>query len=115
MIKLFTIQGNWTVDQFRLALSHISRAQLTAFLDKRGPKQGIHTQAFELGWEFFKKYELLGTPNPPALQHALENRGILQERNPNRGRKRTSIGGEEQPVKHTRVAHSGDKSVVTST
>lgn len=111
MIKVFTLQGDWTVDQFRLALGHISRSQLTSFLDKRGPKNGIHTQAFELGWEFFKKRELLGIPNAPPLQHALENRAALQERDPNRGQKRSSIGGEGQPAKHTKVALSGDKSV----
>ncbi|KAI0172695.1 hypothetical protein GGR52DRAFT_418157 [Hypoxylon sp. FL1284] len=108
MIKIFTLQGSWTVDRFRLALGHIHRAQLTAFLDKRSPTQGVHTQPFELSWEFFKKRELLGIPNAPALQQALENKAPLQERDVNRGQKRASTG-DGKTVKQMRVSQPGDK------
>ncbi|KAI1379244.1 hypothetical protein F4677DRAFT_362519 [Hypoxylon crocopeplum] len=112
MIKLLTLHGSWTVDQFRLALGHISRSQLTNFLRKRGPMEGIHTLSFQLGWEFFKKREVLGIPNSGALQNALEHQGALQERDPNRGQKRptTGTGKDDEPVKHTRTTRSGDKS-----
>ncbi|KAI6080449.1 hypothetical protein F4821DRAFT_251508 [Hypoxylon rubiginosum] len=111
MIKVFTLQGDWTVDQFRLAFGHISRSQLTTFMEKRGPREGIHTLAFELGWEFFKKRELLGVPNAPPLEHALENRRALQETDPNRGQKRSSIGGGDYPAKHAKVVGAGDTNV----
>ncbi|KAI1759880.1 hypothetical protein GGR53DRAFT_511948 [Hypoxylon sp. FL1150] len=115
MIKVFTLQGDWTVDQIRLALGHISRAQFTAFLEKRGPREGIYTLTFELGWEFFKKRDLLGVPNAPPLEHALENRHALQEGDLNRGQKRSSIGGDEHPVKHVKVVGTGDEQLDTET
>lgn len=40
----------------------ITQQTLTAFLKKKGPENGDHSQAYELAWEFFKRRELLGYP-----------------------------------------------------
>ncbi|KAI3391040.1 hypothetical protein diail_8091 [Diaporthe ilicicola] len=49
------------LDDFQKALG-ITRQNLTAFLRKKGPKNGDKSQAYELAWEFFKRRELLGYP-----------------------------------------------------
>ncbi|KAI2464805.1 hypothetical protein F4781DRAFT_54054 [Annulohypoxylon bovei var. microspora] len=104
MIKILTCDGGeWTVDQFRLALGHITRPQMTSFLEKRGPRKGVYSLSYQLGWNFFKLREILGCPlitiTPPASPH----RDVLQERDPNRGQKRLSTEPEGEPVKFTRT------------
>ncbi|KAI0010917.1 hypothetical protein F4779DRAFT_575966 [Xylariaceae sp. FL0662B] len=102
MIKLFTRGGEWTVDQFRLALGGVSRVQLTDFLDKRGPTEGMNTAVFQLGWEFFKKRELLGLPLTKQV-----NDDALKERDPNRGQKKRASAGSQHDstdAKRTRTS-----------
>lgn len=45
-----------------LTILPITRQSLTAFLKKKGPENGDHSQVYELAWEFFKRRELLGYP-----------------------------------------------------
>ncbi|KAI1098126.1 hypothetical protein F4804DRAFT_350767 [Jackrogersella minutella] len=104
MIKILTCHGGeWTVDQFRRTLGHISRPKLTSFLEKWGPRGGVHCLSFLLGWEFFKLREILGCPlvktNPPGSPY----RDFMQERDPNRGQKRSSIGRDGESVKYSRT------------
>lgn len=71
MIKDFTREGEWTPDQFRKALGAIERAELTAFLKKRGPSAGSRCYVYELAWEFFKRREKLGLPLKPVKDNTL--------------------------------------------
>ncbi|KAI1211975.1 uncharacterized protein F4807DRAFT_383591 [Annulohypoxylon truncatum] len=106
MIKILTCnRGEWTLDQFRLALGHITRPQLTSFLEKRGPKKGVYSLSYQLGWNFFKLREMLGCPlvriAPPGSPHG--NGNVLQERDPNCGQKRLSTGEEGEQSKFQRT------------
>lgn len=100
MIKQFTSGGEWTIDQFRLAMYDVYRKQLTAFLEKSGPKGGNSTIAYQLAWDFFNRREQLGLP----LTAQADSGEALQERDVNRGRKRRSDGGEPgRSTKHVKA------------
>ncbi|XDG07772.1 hypothetical protein ABKA04_007387 [Annulohypoxylon sp. FPYF3050] len=102
MIKILTSDGGeWSLDQFRRALGRITRPQLTAFLEKRGPRKGVNSMSYQLGWCFFKLREklLLVSITPPRSPRE----STLQERDPNRGQKRLITGEEEEPAKFKRT------------
>ncbi|KAI0859989.1 hypothetical protein F4860DRAFT_480596 [Xylaria cubensis] len=111
MIKIFVTEGDWTLDQFRLALGGISRPAMTGFLEKTGPQAGSGSMSYELSWEFFKKRELLGLslrgagPTEPAA------RRVLGERDANATRpKRASTGSaKERPDKRVKVIVSPER------
>lgn len=52
----------FNIDNFHSALG-ITRQTLTSFLKKKGPENGVKSQAYELAWEFFKRRELIGYPS----------------------------------------------------
>ncbi|KAI0544480.1 hypothetical protein F4679DRAFT_589471 [Xylaria curta] len=79
MIKILVTEGDWTLDQFRLALGGISRPAMTMFLEKTGPAAGSGSMSYELGWEFFKKRELLGLSLHGAGPTELAARQVLSE------------------------------------
>ncbi|KAI8960324.1 hypothetical protein F5Y11DRAFT_330256 [Daldinia sp. FL1419] len=89
-IARFVDGKDWTADQFRHALGGVSRADLTTFLVKDGPKEGKRSSTFQLAWEFFKRREILGLPLPGDW----EGEAALQERNMNRASKRQSTDGQ---------------------
>ncbi|KAK3384614.1 hypothetical protein B0T24DRAFT_93371 [Lasiosphaeria ovina] len=62
MIKRFVLGGEWTLDQFRIALGPAgpTRQHLRNFLGHKGATQ--HSKTFNLSWEFFHRRELLGLP-----------------------------------------------------
>ncbi|KAK0643999.1 hypothetical protein B0T16DRAFT_416978 [Cercophora newfieldiana] len=66
MIKIFIQHGHWTLEKFRESLGHpalrVERPQLTDFLEKRGPKDGLKSNAYFLAWEFFHRREKVGLP-----------------------------------------------------
>lgn len=84
MVKRFVFNSEWTLDEFRRALGGVTRPQLTKFLEKRGPKEGVRTACYQLAWKFFKKRDSLG----------LSNGAVLQESDANRGNKRPNDGDE---------------------
>ncbi|KAI1089362.1 hypothetical protein F5B19DRAFT_380013 [Rostrohypoxylon terebratum] len=104
MIKILISDGEWSLDQFRRALGRITRPQLTSFLEKRGPRKGINSFSYQLGWCFFKLRErLLARPlvsnTPPRSPHI----NALQERDSNRGQKRSNTEEENEPKKFKRT------------
>lgn len=101
MIKRFTRGGEWTVDQFRLALGGIARPQLSTFLEKRGPSEGSTSRVFELSWEFFKKRELLGLPVPLVETNSASVNA--QKDAADRGTKRHIDGDGDDPNKRPKV------------
>ncbi|KAI1342491.1 hypothetical protein F5Y15DRAFT_429818 [Xylariaceae sp. FL0016] len=72
MIKIFVRKGDWSMDEFILALGGPRRPELKKFLEKRGLLEGRHSSAFQRSWELFKRRELLGyqltDPPPPPPQ-----------------------------------------------
>jgi hypothetical protein len=56
-IKIF-LQTEWTVQEFAKSLE-IAPGQITNFLEKKGPRGGTQSLAFQLAWEFFKRRELV--------------------------------------------------------
>lgn len=52
----------FNIDNFHSALG-ITRQSLASFLKKKGPENGVKSQAYELAWEFFKRRELIGYPS----------------------------------------------------
>ncbi|KAI1502016.1 hypothetical protein F5X99DRAFT_380330 [Biscogniauxia marginata] len=117
MIKRFTRGSEWFIEDFRFALKGVSRPQLTAFLNKRGPAEGKESFVFQLAWELFKKRELLGLPleREDADGDSVEYAGVLQERDGNRGKKRPSHDkrGEKVGGKRARTTNSAKKSKKT--
>ncbi|KAI1075842.1 hypothetical protein F5B20DRAFT_558123 [Whalleya microplaca] len=113
MIKILIRRGHWTAEQFTQAMAPVSRPQINAFLQKRGPRDGRTSFAFQAIWEFFKRREQLGLkltaripqPKLPKLPRLTrEVRALqLQEVDPNRGRKRPARGGQEKPAKNRKV------------
>ncbi|KAH6647137.1 hypothetical protein BKA67DRAFT_663481 [Truncatella angustata] len=85
MIKRFTSEGGWSVDDFRQALE-VNRPRLTAFLRKRGPRDGIKTRVFQLSLEFFYRREELG------LRFTRPESSVLKELDLNSGPKRRRSG-----------------------
>jgi hypothetical protein len=59
MIKLFTTDHDWTVDQFRLTLGHgkdaFMRNELTRFLELKGPQAGLDHPIYQAAWMFFRE------------------------------------------------------------
>ncbi|KAI1803188.1 hypothetical protein F4811DRAFT_525873 [Daldinia bambusicola] len=94
IIVRFTNGSGWTADQFRLALSGVSRAHLTVFLHKRGPRKGADSPVYQLAWEFFKKREALSLPLTNVSEDVSKDTAVLQERDANRSNKRQSVDGE---------------------
>ncbi|THX51519.1 hypothetical protein D6D06_07325 [Aureobasidium pullulans] len=91
-IKRFTHGGIWSIDQFRLALGGVDRANLTKFLEKRGERQGIKSRAFQLGWEFFKRREMLGLN---ILESSEDDGKQIEEK----GKKRKNpAAGDDEPT-----------------
>lgn len=68
----------WTLDEFRWALGPITRQQLSEFLAKKGPKQGLKTKVYPLAWEFFKKRELLRSIDE-VIDMALERKKVYED------------------------------------
>ncbi|KAH0289997.1 hypothetical protein M436DRAFT_79736 [Aureobasidium namibiae CBS 147.97] len=89
-IDLFTRDGMWNIDDFRLALGQISRPELTKFLDKRGPSEGKTLRVSGLCWEFFKTRELLGLD---MVKSSLDDIEMIEKR----GKKRPASGDDDQP------------------
>ncbi|KAL7621617.1 hypothetical protein AAE478_008943 [Parahypoxylon ruwenzoriense] len=101
MIKLFTFPGEWTVDDFRLALSRsITRSQLTVFLEKQGPKGGSNLLVYQLAWKFFKTRELLEIPYYDRLGGALEGAGR------NSQPKQAKAKEDSKPTQHAMTTRS---------
>ncbi|TRX87883.1 hypothetical protein FHL15_011222 [Xylaria flabelliformis] len=104
MIKILVTEGDWTLDQFRLALGGISRAALTGFLEKTGPAAGSRSISYELGWEFFKKRELLGLSLHGAGPTEVAARQVLNDLDANVARAKKHGHGvvTERPEKRIR-------------
>ncbi|KAH6853195.1 hypothetical protein B0I37DRAFT_400416 [Chaetomium sp. MPI-CAGE-AT-0009] len=87
MIKHFIDGGEWTIDEFRVALGGVSRDQLNTFLGHRGARNGIRCKAFQLCWEFFHRRDKLSLPlvgaGPGRDEDLLQPRAV----------KRCSTGG----------------------
>lgn len=63
MIKTFVTEGEWTLEEFRQALTRVTRQQLTSFLTQRGSEgRQKKTSAYQLSWEFFNWRNKLGQP-----------------------------------------------------
>ncbi|KAI0186024.1 hypothetical protein EV127DRAFT_439915 [Xylaria flabelliformis] len=104
MIKILVTEGDWTLDQFRLALGGISRPALTGFLEKTGPAAGSGSMSYELGWEFFKKRELLGLSLHGAGPTEVAARQVLNDLDANVARAKKHGHGvvTERPEKRIR-------------
>lgn len=99
-IKRFTNGGIWSIDQFRLALGGVDRPNLTKFLEKRGERQGIKSRAFQLGWEFFKRREMLGLNILESSEDdgkQIEEKG-KKRKNPAAGDDEPTSGKKSKPV-----------------
>lgn len=97
-------KDRWTIDQFRLALCGIDRAELIPFLEMKGESGGTGSRVFDLSWEFFKRRELLGCPLPtiappsaPAAEKKGASRPALAPVDANSGgpKKRQAAAGKE--------------------
>ncbi|KAI0420544.1 hypothetical protein F5X98DRAFT_331226 [Xylaria grammica] len=110
MIKVLVRKGHWTMDEFVRALEGPRRRLVSEFLEKRGPLQGKQSLTFARSWGFFKKRELLGyelTAPPPRPRLMREVRGLVGLRgvDPNRGKKRPSLGASGRPGKLQKASY----------
>lgn len=102
MIKEFTSESDWTVDDFRLALFGVERKQLTTFLEKIGPQAGNKSIAYALSWEFFKRREQLGLWVPGGTTPSSGK--ALQEVDANRRRALAEDAAAGKQTKRARYA-----------
>jgi hypothetical protein len=100
MVRRFITTGEWTMDEFRLTLGGVTRAQLNTFLEHRGPRNGLRCKAFQLCWEFFHRREKLSLPLTGAGsvrdEHLLERRAAKQRAAQRRAAKRSRAGGDAE-------------------
>lgn len=100
MIKLFISTGEWTMDEFRMALGGVTRAQLNTFLGHDGPLNGLRCKAFQLCWEFFHRREMLDLPLEGAGsvrdERLLERRAAKLRTAERRAAKRRSTDGDAE-------------------
>lgn len=108
MIKRFVSEGEWTIDEFRLALGGVMRPQLNSFLEQMGPANGAKGRAFQLCWEFFYRREKLGLPLVGAGWRRDED--LLRKR----GAKRRGVHGDggSRGRKRPRLAAHGREEVI---
>jgi hypothetical protein len=100
MVRRFITTGEWTMDDFRLTLGGVTRAQLNTFLEHRGPRNGLRCKAFQLCWEFFHRREKLSLPLTEAGsvrdERLLERRAAKQRAAQRRAAKRSRVAGDAE-------------------
>ncbi|KAI5924520.1 hypothetical protein F4810DRAFT_664019 [Camillea tinctor] len=107
MIKRFTCEGEWYIDEFRWALGAVSRATMISFLEMRGPEKGKRSVVYELAWEFLRTRERLGFPiewsdvYPPCNSSDGSSEDEGSDAGDNRGTKRSG-SGEDREASTTR-------------
>lgn len=86
MIARFLRYGNWRAFMLRSTFDNMDNKKSLTFLNHRGPKAGIRTNAFHLAWEFFKMRELFGVPlpeKPTSPESNKRERDVLSEQSTN--------------------------------
>ena len=113
MVRRFITTGEWTMDEFRLTLGGVTRAQLNTFLEHRGPRNGLRCKAFQLCWEFFHRRQKLSLPlteaGPVRDERLLERRAAKQSAAQRRAAKRSRAGGDADDFRNGKRHKSGSK------
>lgn len=94
--------GKFHINNIRSALG-ITRQSLTAFLNKKGPENGVKSQAYELAWEFFKRRGM--------LDYASWDGEVVESRF---GEENSSVSGDDEASEEVDVVEASGADVRTS-